>query len=145
MSFLLIAFYWKNKTRQKSWSGSFVELLLKWKKTWFEERFDSWKQMFDIHKMSPLLLRIFTVYDFYAPRKLSKDSQENILGGVILVIATLNSQSVIRPKEGLCHQNFSGNILENGWLWTAAFEQSKIAACNVIRFLTIKISFGIML
>ena len=32
MSFLLIAFYWKNKTRQKSWSGSFVELLLKWKK-----------------------------------------------------------------------------------------------------------------
>ena len=27
----------------------------------------------------------------------------------------------------------------------AASEQSKIAACNVIRFLTIKISFGILL
>ena len=34
---------------------------------------------------------------------------------------------------------FSGEIFENGWVWTAAFEQSKIAACNVIRFLTIKI------
>ena len=31
------------------------------------------------------------------------------------------------------------DIFENGWLWTAASEQSKIAAaCNVIRFLTIK-------
>ena len=33
---------------------------------------------------------------------------------------------------------FSGEIFENGWLWTAASEQSKIFACNVIRFLTIK-------
>ena len=40
---------------------------------------------------------------------------------------------------------FSGEIFENEWLWTATSEQSKIAACNVIRFLTIKIYFGILL
>ena len=38
---------------------------------------------------------------------------------------------------------FSEEIFENKWLWVAASERSKIAACNVIQFLTIKISFGI--
>ena len=40
---------------------------------------------------------------------------------------------------------FSGKIFENGWLWKAASEQSKIATFNAIRFLTVKISFGIIL
>ena len=31
------------------------------------------------------------------------------------------------------------------WPWTAASEQSNVAAYNVIGFLTIKISFGILL
>ena len=37
---------------------------------------------------------------------------------------------------------FSGEIFENGWLWTAATEQSQITACDVIQFVTIKISCG---
>ena len=48
------------------------------------------KQMFDIDKMSPLLLRIylpqlFTIYNIWALRKLSEDFQEDVLGGVILL------------------------------------------------------------
>ena len=31
-------------------------------------------------------------------------------------IATLNSHSVIRLKEGLYHRYFSGEVFENGWL-----------------------------
>ena len=37
---------------------------------------------------------------------------------------------------------FSGEIFENGWLWTAATEQSQITACDVIQFVTKKISCG---
>ena len=40
---------------------------------------------------------------------------------------------------------FSGEIFENGWLHTAATEQSKITACDGIQFLTMKVSFGIPL
>ena len=40
---------------------------------------------------------------------------------------------------------FSGKKFENGWLRTAATEQSEITACDVIQFLTMKISFGIPL
>ena len=40
---------------------------------------------------------------------------------------------------------FSGEIFENGWLRTAATEQSKITVCDVIQFLSMKISFGILL
>ena len=46
--------------------------------------------MFDINKMPPLVLtinipQIFTIYDIYVLRKLSKDFEENILGAIILV------------------------------------------------------------
>ena len=46
--------------------------------------------MLDIHKMSPLPLRInlpqiFAIYNIQALRKLSEDFQENSVGGVILV------------------------------------------------------------
>ena len=76
----------------------------------------------------------------------TKDLQENILGGVILVYNRYSEQSVRNlTKKGLYHPAFSGKIFKNGWLWTAASEQYKIAACNVIRFLTIKVSFGILL
>ena len=37
---------------------------------------------------------------------------------------------------------FSGQIFENGWLRTAATEQSEITACDAIQFLKIKTSFG---
>ena len=40
---------------------------------------------------------------------------------------------------------FPGEIFENRWLRTAATEQSEITACDVIQFLTIKVSFGIPL
>ena len=40
---------------------------------------------------------------------------------------------------------FSEEIFENGWLRTAASEQSEITTFNVIQFFTIKISFGILL
>ena len=40
---------------------------------------------------------------------------------------------------------FSGEIFENGWLRTTAAEQSEITACDVIQFLTVKISLGIPL
>ena len=40
---------------------------------------------------------------------------------------------------------FSRKFFENGWLRTATTEQSEITACDVIQFLTMKISFGIPL
>ena len=58
----------------------------------------------------------------------------------------LNSPSGRLPrKHSTLPPVVFGEIFENGWLWTAASEQSKIAACNVIQFLTIKNCFGIML
>ena len=75
-----------------------------------------------------------------------EDFQENILGGDILVYKSYSEQPVCNLSERrTLLAVFSGEMFENGWLWTAASEQTKIAACNVIRFLTIKISFGIML
>ena len=76
----------------------------------------------------------------------AEDFQENILGGVILVYNRYSEQSACNLiNKKTLPPVFSGNIFENGWLWTAASEQSKIAACNVIRFLTINISFRILL
>ena len=37
---------------------------------------------------------------------------------------------------------FSGEIFENGWLWMAATEQTEITACDVVQFLSMKISFS---
>ena len=76
----------------------------------------------------------------------SKIFQENILGGAILVYNRYSEQSVSNlTKRRTLPPVFSGYIFENGWLWTATSEESKIAACNKIRFLTIKISFDILL
>ena len=92
--------------------------------------------MFTIDKMSPILLRmnlpqICTIYDIQALQKLSEDFQENILDKVILAYNRYSDQSVynltLKPV-------FSGEIFENGQLWTAASEQSEIAACNVMMF-----------
>ena len=75
-----------------------------------------------------------------------EDFQEKIIGGVILVYNRYSEQLVCNlTKRMTLPLVFPGEIFENGWLWTAASEQSKTAACNVIRFLTIKISFGILL
>ena len=52
-----------------------------------------------------------------------------LLESIEYKIATLNSQPVIRFNEGLYHRQFLVKF-------------SKIAAFNVLRFLTIKISFG---
>ena len=87
--------------------------------------------MFGIHKMSPLLLRInvpqiFTIYDIYSLRKLSEDFQENNLGEVIVVYNPYSEQPVFNlTKRRTLPPVFSGEIFENGWLWTAASEQSK--------------------
>ena len=76
----------------------------------------------------------------------AEDFQEKILGGVILVYNRHSEQSVCNlTKRSTLPPVFPGEIFENGWLWTAASEQSKIAACNVIQFLTIKIFFRIFL
>ena len=90
--------------------------------------------------MSPLLLRInvpqiFTIYDIQALRNFRKISKKTFLvESFQYIIATLNSQRrTLTPV-------FSGKVFENGWLWMAASEQSETAACNVIWFLTIKIS-----
>ena len=81
--------------------------------------------------MSPLLLRIdlpqiFTIYHIYVLRKLSEDFQESILGGVILVYNRYFEQPVCNlTKIRTLPPVFSVEIFENGWLWTAASEQSK--------------------
>ena len=48
-------------------------------------------------------------------------------------------------KERTRQSVFSGENFENGWLRTAATEQSEITACDIIQFLTMKTSFGIPL
>ena len=79
-------------------------------------------------------------------RKLSQDFQENIIGGAILINNHYSEQSVCNlTKRRTLPPVFSGEIFENGWLWTGTSERFKIATCNVILFLKIKISFGIML
>ena len=76
----------------------------------------------------------------------AKGFQENILGGAILAYNRYSEQPVCNlTKTRTLAPVFSGEIFDNGWRWTAASEQSKIAGWNVIQFLTIKISFRIML
>ena len=76
----------------------------------------------------------------------AEDFQENILGGVILVYNRHSEQSLCNlTKRVTLPPVFPGEIFKNGWLRTAASEQSKIATYNVIRFLTVKISFRILL
>ena len=76
--------------------------------------------------MSPFLLRInlpqiFIIYNIYALRKLSEDFQGNILGGVILVYNHYSEQPVCNlTKRRTLPPVFSGEIFENGWLWTVA-------------------------
>ena len=87
--------------------------------------------MFGIRKMSPLLLRtnlpqIFTIYDIQAIRNLSEDFLENVLGGDILVYNRYSEQTVRNlTKKRTPPPVFSGEVFENGWLWTAASEQPK--------------------
>ena len=147
VNFLLTFFYKKGNRKQKSRSGS---------KTG-KSQIDlccsdvALKQMLDIPKMSLLPLRInlpqiFTISGIQLLRKLSEDFQESILGGLILVYNCYSEQPVCNLfKRRTLSPVFSGEIFENGWLWTAISEQSKIAACNVIRFLTTNISFCIIL
>ena len=79
---------------------------------------------------SPLLLRtnlpqLFAVYDIQAFQNISKDFQENILGGAILVYNHYSEQPVCNlTKRRTPPPVFSGEIFENGWFWTAS-EQSK--------------------
>ena len=69
-----------------------------------------------------------------------------ILGRVILVSYRYSEQSVCDLTKRRTRQPvFSGQIFENGWLRTAATEQSDITDCDVIQFLTIKFFFGIPL
>ena len=65
-----------------------------------------------------------------------------------LVVSNLHyrysEQSVCNLSKRRTRQPVSsGEIFENGWLRTAPTEQSEITACDIIQFLTMKISFGI--
>ena len=76
----------------------------------------------------------------------AEDFQKNVLSGTI-------SSYNRHPEQSVCNLTtsrtlppvFPGQIFENRLLWTAASEHSKIAASNAIRFLTVKISFEILL
>ena len=95
VSFLLIVFHRKSKTKQKS------RVALRLGKI-------SW----ELTEKNIIL------------RKLSKDFQENILGGVILVHNRYFEQLVCNlTKRRTLPPVFSGKTIENGWLWTAASEQ----------------------
>ena len=74
------------------------------------------------------------------------ESFRKILCRVILIYYCYSEQSICNlAKRRTLQLIFSGEIFENGWLRTAASEQSDITACDVIQFLTIKISLGILL
>ena len=84
--------------------------------------------MFSIHKMSPLLLRInlYQIFIINDIQKISEDFQVNILCGVILVYNRYSEQPICNlAKRRTLPPIFSGESFENGWLWTAASEQSK--------------------
>ena len=69
-----------------------------------------------------------------------------ILDRVILVYYRYSEQSVYNLTKRMTLQPvFSGEIFENGWFRTAGSEQLEITTCDVIQFLTIKISFYILL
>ena len=71
---------------------------------------------------------------------------QKILGRVILVYYCYCEQSVCNlTKRRTLQPIFSGEIYENGWLPTAASEQSEITAYDIIEFLTINFFFGILL
>ena len=75
----------------------------------------------------------------------AEDFRENTLGRVIVVYNCFSKQSLCNlTKRMTLPLLFPGEIFQNGWLWTAASEQSRIAACNFIRFLRIKIFFRIL-
>ena len=75
-----------------------------------------------------------------------EDFKGNNSVGAILVYNRYSEQSVCNLfKRRTLPPVFSGEIFENGWLWTAPPEQSKIADCNVIGFFSIKISSRIIL
>ena len=75
--------------------------------------------MFNIHKMSPLLLRInlsqlFTIYDIKALQKFLEDFQENILSGVILVYNCYAEHPICNlTKKITLPAVFPGEIFEN--------------------------------
>ena len=72
-----------------------------------------------------------------------EDFRENILDGAILVYNYHFEQSVCNlTKRRILPLVFSGKIFKNEGLCTAAPEQFKKAAGNVIQFLTIKVSFS---
>ena len=68
-----------------------------------------------------------------------EDFHESILGRIILVYNCYSEQSVCNlTKARNLKLVYSTEIFENEWLWKAASEQSEVAVCNMIQFLTIK-------
>ena len=101
--------------------------------------------MFSIDKMSSLQLSMNLPQVFKSMIFRHSESFRKILCRVILVYYCYSEQSICNlTKRRTLQLIFSGEIFENGWLRTAAFEQSDITACDVTQFLTIKISFGIL-
>ena len=64
--------------------------------------------------------------------------KKTFFGRVILVYNRYTEKLV-------CNLIKRGTLQPAGWFWTAASEVSKMSVCNVIQFLPIKISFGILL
>ena len=84
--------------------------------------------MFNIHKISPLLLKInlpqiLTIYDILRLRKLSEDFQENILDGVSLVYKHYSEQPVSNDQKKdsttvILWKNFQNWMAVDSCFWT---------------------------
>ena len=102
--------------------------------------------MLDINKIQTFRLRIkslqiYTIYNIFALRDLWEGLLESIL-----VYNRYSEQSVCNLfKKSTLPLVFSRGTFDNGYLWKAASEQCEKAACNIIRFLTLKNSFGFLL
>ena len=60
-----------------------------------------------------------------------EDFQKKILGGVILVSNRNYEQEACNlTKRRTLPPSFPGDIFKNGWPWTAASEESKMATYN---------------
>ena len=95
--------------------------------------------MFDIHKKSPLLLRInipqiFTIYDIQALRKLAEDLQENILRGVTLVYNRYSEEPACNLAQA---EDFQENILGE-----AILVYSEQSVCNLTERRTLPLVFS---
>ena len=107
--------------------------------TWFQGKCAFWKKMFDINKIPSIPIKIIYLYklqyrdvikDFGRfPRKHSWWCHFSIKR----LLWTVSLQFFLKKDSFL--EVFSLKIFKNGWLWTAASEQFKIASFDLFQFL----------